>query len=225
VSPCLCGPYGDQRGFTIVEFLIAAAITAAVLGGTIVLASQMQRVYSTQLDDTTAEEEVRFALDWIAQALRNAGSNPYSLGSLATSCAGTGTFAAITMNPDGASPTDDSIRIQADINPPNGLLGGLTASADCGNDNGEDITIAFDAGEMVITREDNSGSDGPVVMTEPVIADLEFVYLNSARAVTADADLVAYVRVRVTGRSQAYNTLLGENTERTLETEVRVRTR
>ncbi|OFW01873.1 MAG: hypothetical protein A3I61_02465 [Acidobacteria bacterium RIFCSPLOWO2_02_FULL_68_18] len=215
----------DERGFTLVELMIAAAITAAVLGGTIVLASQLQQVYSTQLDDTTVEEEVRFALDWIAQTLRNAGSNPYALDSLAGSCAGAGTFAAIAMNPDGASPTDDSIRIQADINPPDGLLGGAAASLDCEDDNGEDITIAFDADEMVITREDMSGSDGPVVMTEPVIADLEFVYLNSARTVTTDPDLVTYVRVRVTGRSQAYNALLGENTETTLETEVRVRTR
>ena len=69
----------DIRGFTLVEFLIAMAITAAVLGGTVALASQIQRSYSTQLDDTTAEEEVRFALDWIAQALRNAGTNPYNI--------------------------------------------------------------------------------------------------------------------------------------------------
>ena len=30
------------------------------------LATQMQQAYSTQLDDATVEEEVRFSLDWIA---------------------------------------------------------------------------------------------------------------------------------------------------------------
>ena len=67
----------DARGFTLVEFMIAALITTAVLGGTVVLATQLQQGYSTQLDDVLVEQEARFALDWIARILRSAGSNPY----------------------------------------------------------------------------------------------------------------------------------------------------
>jgi hypothetical protein len=201
--------------------MIAAAIMTAVLGGTILLAAQLQQVYSTQLDDTTVEEEVRFALDWIGQALRNAGSNPYSITSLTTSCAATGTFQAIQMDPNGNG-DDDDIRIHADINPPNGLLAG--AAVVCNEEN-EDVTIALDPGNRWITREDNRGTAGAIVMTEPVISNLEFIYLNSSRNVTTNPDLVAFVRVRVTGRSQAFSSLLGDNTTTTLETEVRVRIR
>ena len=60
-------------------------------------------------------------------------------------------------------------------------------------------------------------------MTEPIITELEFTYLDSARNVTANADLIAYVQVQVTGRSKTYNTILGEYPETTLNTEVHVR--
>ena len=211
----------DERGFTLVEFLIAAAIMTAVLGGSVMLASQIQQAYSTQLDDSTVEEEVRFTLDWIAQALRNAGSNPYNIDSLATSCPAGGTFTELASDPN-ANMADDDIRIHADINPPNGLLGG--PSGNCLEKN-EDITIALDPVEMWITRHDNSMESAPVVMTEPVISGLEFIYLDSNRAVTTNPNQAAWVRVRVTGQPPSYSAQLGAGRTTTLETDVRVRTR
>ncbi|OFW14990.1 MAG: hypothetical protein A3F70_15650 [Acidobacteria bacterium RIFCSPLOWO2_12_FULL_67_14] len=213
----------DTRGFTLVEFLIAMAITAAVLGGTVALASQIQRSYSTQLDDTTAEEEVRFALDWISQALRNAGTNPYGIS--VSTCA-SAAFSAITLDPDGDG-DDDDVQIHADINPPDGLLGGQPgACGDPVNGAGEDVTIAYDPDELVITRQDNNADDDPVTMTEPVIGGLTFTYLNSARVATTDPDLVAYVQVAITARSQARTSIqAGEAAAYALTTEVRLRTR
>lgn len=194
----------DERGFTLVEFMIAAAIMTAVLGGTVMLATQMQQAYSTQLDDTTVEEEVRFSLDWIAQALRNAGSNPYSISPAL--------FVPINMSAGG-----ESITLLADINPPDGLTTGEN----------EDVTIAFDAGAMAITREDNNGVGGAEVMTEPVITGLLFTLFDSAGNALVDGQegLAAFVRVRVTGQSQAFSTFLGDGRTMVLETEVRVRTR
>ena len=192
----------DERGFTLVEFMIAAAIMTAVLGGTVMLATQMQQAYSTQLDDTTVEEEVRFSLDWIAQALRNAGSNPYTISP----------FTPIDVSADG-----ESITLLADINPPDGLTTGEN----------ENVTIAFDAGTMAITRDDNSAVGDPEVMTEPVISGLLFTLFDSAGNELDDGEegLATFVHVRVTGQSQAFNTLFGEGRTMTLETEVRVRTR
>ena len=192
----------DERGFTLVEFMIAAAIMTAVLGGTVMLASQMQQAYSTQLDDATVEEEVRFSLDWIAQALRNAGSNPYTISP----------FTPIDVSADG-----ESITLLADINPPDGLTTGEN----------ENVTIAFDAGAMAITRDDNSAVGDPEVMTEPVISGLLFTLFDSAGNALVDGQegLATFVHVRVTGQSQAFNTFLGEGRTMTLETEVRVRTR
>ena len=211
----------NERGFTLVEFLIAALITTAVLGGTVMLAAQLQQAYTTQLDDVTVEEEARFSLEWIEQALRNAGSNPYSIG--ASGCAAA-TFTAIGIDPDGDS-TNDDIRIHSDINPPNGLLGGVAAAC---NELNEDVTIAHDNVNLVITRNENNDVAGPVVMTEPVITNLLFTYLDSAGNVTANPNVVAYVRVTITGKSVPEQNLYDANdafTTTTLQTEVHIRTR
>lgn len=212
---------GDDRGFTLVEFMIAAFITTAVLGGTVMLASQLQQGYSTQLDDVLVEQEARFALDWITRILRSAGSNPYSLST--SPCPAVGTpFQAIRIDPDGDD-MDSDIRIQADVSPPNGILGGSVAGT-C-TEEGEDVTIAHDADALTITLDDNNTADGPEAMTEPIITELEFTYLDSGRNVTTNTDLIAYIGVQVTGRSKTYNTILGEYPETTLNTEVHVRTR
>lgn len=211
----------SEGGFTLIEFLIAALVTTAVLGGTVMLASQLQQAYTTQLDDVAVEEEARFSLDWIEQALRNAGSNPYGIA--ASGCAAA-TFAAIEMDPDGNGDNDD-IRVHADINPPNGLLGGVAGTCDEPN---EDITIAYDAADLVITRQDNNLDMDPVAMTEPVITELLFTYLNSSRTVTANPNLASYVHVRVTGQSLVKQQLYDADTAfttTTLETEVHIRTR
>jgi pilin/secretion family protein with methylation motif len=210
----------DGRGFTLIEFMIACLITTAVLGGTVMLASQLQQGYATQLDDVVVEQEVRFALDWITRILRSAGSNPYSINTSPCPSAGT-PFQAIRLDPDGDG-MDDDIRIQADISPPNGILGGDVAGC---TEEGEDITIAHDEDALTITREDNNIDDAPQPMTEPIITELEFTYLDSGRNATANVDLIAYVQVQITGRSKTYNTILGEYPETSLNTEVHIRTR
>lgn len=198
-SPCLRGPSRSERGFTIVEFMIAAAIMAAVLSGTVMLATQMQQLYSTQLEDATVEEEVRFSLDWIAQTLRNAASNPYSIGA----------FVPIDVNADGSQ-----ITLLADINPPDGDT----------TDEGEDLTIGVE--DNMLKRTDNN-TLAEELMTEPVISAVLFTLFDSSGTELGDGEegATAYVRVRVTGRSQVTNTLLGDNAESVLETEVRLRTR
>ena len=211
----------DARGFTLVEFMIAALITTAVLGGTVLLATQVQQGYTTQLDDVLVEQEVRYTLDWIARILRSAGSNPYSIST--SPCPDIGTpFEPIRIDPNGNG-QDDDIRIQADISPPNGILGGDVAGT-C-TEEGEDVTIALDPDALTITLQDNNTDDAPEAMTEPIITNLEFTYLNSARNVTTNPNLIAYVQVEVTGRSKAYNEILKKFPEATLSTEVHIRAR
>ena len=211
----------DARGFTLVEFMIACLITTAVLGGTVMLASQLQQGYSTQLDDVLVEQEVRYALDWITRILRSAGSNPYGVETSPCPVVGT-PFQEIRLDPDGDG-MDNDIRIQADVSPPNGILGGNVAGT-C-TEEGEDVTIAHDADASTITLQDNNIDDAPEAMTEPIITELEFRYLDSARNVTDDADLIAFVQVQVTGRSKTFNTILGQHPETTLNTEVHIRIR
>ena len=196
----------SEGGFTLVEFMIAAALTSVVLGSTMMLATQIQQAYDTQLDDATAEQEARYALEWIARDLRSAGSDPYLIIPAAQE---------VWIDPNGGADGDDSIRFQADINPPDGLLA-----------DGEDLTIAFDAANNVITREDSlAANPAAVAMTEPIVTDLSFTLLDAARNATANAQLVAYVQVQVTVQSRARNANTGAFTTSTLGTEVRLRTR
>jgi len=215
-----------EGGFTIIEFMIAAAIMTAVLGGTVMLATQLQRAFNSELDDTTVQQEARFTLDWIAQALRNAGSNPYDIEDLTGSCLGAPGMFGNPAGPDayasGIQIVPNGIRIHADINPPDGLLSGAAGFCEA---SGEDITIVLDAGAKVITRDDNGDVAGPETMTEPIFTALLFTYFDSLHVATANSDQIAYVHVALTGQSLAQNMTTGGNTTSTLETEVRLRTK
>jgi prepilin-type N-terminal cleavage/methylation domain-containing protein len=194
-----------EQGFTLVEFMIAALIMSFVLGGTVMLAMQMQQAYSTSLDDAGLEQEARYALDWIARDIRSAGSDAYYQ---------LDADQEFFIDPNGGGTPDDSIRIQADINPANGVIDG----------DGEDITIALDTANRVITREDtNAGLTED--MTDAIFTGLQFTFLDSTRTVTVDPENVAYVRVQVTAQSRAWNSNLGAFPTSTLSTEVRLRTR
>ena len=199
--------------------MIAMAITTAVLGATVALATQLQQTFSTELDDVAMEEEGRFALDWIARILRSAGSNPYSIA--ISPCPEADTpFQALRLDPNGNGLQDD-VRVQADINPPNGLL--IGSVGDC-SEEGEDVTIAHDPDTRTITKQDHANEE-IVAMTEPIFNELNFTYLDSDRMVTENAAAVAYVQIRVTGQSKARDPITAQYTPSSLETEVRLRTR
>jgi len=195
----IASPKGEA-GFTLLEFLIAMAITTVVLGATVGLAATIQQAYTSDLDDVAIEQEVRYSLDWIARYLRSAGSNPYS-------CA---VFQSIWVDPNGNG-DDDDVRVQADINPPDG---------DC-TDSEEDVTIALDPVARVITLDTGAGA---VAMTDPVITNLQFTYLDSSHNPTAAEAQIAYVVIAVTGQSKGRDTNTGF-TQFTLSSEVRIRTR
>jgi prepilin-type N-terminal cleavage/methylation domain-containing protein len=199
-------PDVGEGGFTLVEFMIAAAIMTIVLGGTVMLATQIQQAYGTQLDDVAVEQEARYALDWIARDLRSAASDPYTI---------IPNNQEVWIDPNAGADPDDSIRVQADVNPPDGDIA----------DERENITIAIDSVNRVITRRDHAVDVAGVAMTEAIFTDLRFTHLNAARVATAVPELVAYVQVQVTAQSRARNPFTGTFTSSTLATEVRLRTR
>ena len=184
-----------QRGFSLIELLIATLVGSAMLGAALLITDQVSRGYTSQLDGAMVQEEARFALDWIEEALRSAGSNPYGIA--ASNCPAAGTaFLAIRRDPNGNAVMDD-IRIQADVNPPNALLGGLAAA--CGEP-GEDITIAHDPAAQAITVVDNNLGGAPTPMTDGLITQLQFTHLDASRVVTANENAIAFVQVAVTAQ-------------------------
>lgn len=210
----------DERGFTLMELMVATTVSLLVLGGAVMLTTQVQNGYRRQVEDSTAIQEARYALDWIGRLLRGAGNNAYNV--LATECPEADTpIDGIFIDPDGDG-VDDDIRIQADSNPPDGVFGGTAGSCTQAN---EDVTISFDAANNVIVFRDNNLGGDATVRTDRVIEDLLFIYRDPERNVTTENAAVAYVEVRVTVRTRTIDAAANSPAMRTLTQEFRVRGR
>ena len=211
----------NDRGFTLIELLVASTITMVVLGGAVAITSQIQQSYRRQIEDAAAEQEGRYALDWISRLIRAAGNNPYS--QVTTACPAAGTpYAAITFNPNAAA-TDNNIRLMTDSNPPDGWIGGSGVGF-CTQAN-EDVTISYDADTRSIMFLDNNLGGAASIRTDAVIDGLNFVYRDSDHNVTADEDDVIYVETQIRVRTRTIDAASGEPVTRLLTQEVRIRGR
>jgi prepilin-type N-terminal cleavage/methylation domain-containing protein len=211
------------RGFSLVELVIVMAISSVILGSAVMIASGVQRTAGHQLDDAAVQQEARYALGWIRQTLASAGSNPYRV--TTSACPSSGTpFAPIRLDPNGNGLQDD-IRVQSDINPPNGVLLGLSGAC---TEEGEDVTIALDLSAGLagpLTRLDRARETTAVPVTDGIFTELAFSYLTQSRTATTNPSAIAYIRVALTGRSRAPNPLTGAFTAFTFNSEVRLRSR
>jgi prepilin-type N-terminal cleavage/methylation domain-containing protein len=212
---------GSEGGFTLIEFMIASLVMAIVLGSTVGLATQIQQAFQADMDDAAVQQEARFALEWISRELRSAASDPYNAVLPGQE---------IWIDPNAGADNNDSIRFQADISgatpdlPPDGII----------DDPGENVTIALDAANRVITRDDANAGGGAVAMTDAIFTDLSFTPLNDAGVATANPSLVSSVRVSVTAESRGRNIRTFNTTDQdsrarpgftrfTLTTQVRLR--
>lgn len=202
------------------ELLVAMTVSVIVLGGAVAITSQVQTGYRRQIEDAVAEQEARYALEWIGRYIRAAGNN--SAGAAASGvCPSDPTpFAAIRLDPD-ADGVDDDIRIQSDVNPPDGLIGGNAATG-CDQAN-EDVTISLDDQNDTIVFFDNNLGGDVSTRTDNVIEDLRFIYRDMDRNVTADPAQIVSVETRITVRSRTLDPSTGEPRTRVLSMEVSVR--
>jgi Tfp pilus assembly protein PilW len=211
----------DERGFSLVDMLVGTAIAVVVLTMAIMMARDLERAYAAQMDDAGAREEAQYAVDWIEQMLRSAGSNPYTIGTSPCPTAGT-LFQPIRLDPN-LNLVNDDIRLNSDVNPPNGRLGG--AAGACTESN-EDVTIAYDAQNRTITlRDNNTGGGQSLPMTDTLITGLLYTYLDSNRVVTTNPNAIAFVRIAVTAQSRTRDPRTRQFPTYTVTGEVRVRAR
>jgi Tfp pilus assembly protein PilW len=208
----------DERGFSMIELMIAMLVSMVVLGSAASVISAVQNTYAHQMDDATVEQEARFAMDWIRRTIEQAGSNPYSVSVSQCPSANTA-FQAIRMDPDGDGQPDD-IRVQADVGIPDGLIVGSAGSCTQAD---EDVTIAHDAAASTITRFDRGVDGAPVGWTDNVFTGLQFQYLDSTMTPTAFAGAVRVVRVTITGRSRSARPGASQGTTFTLESDIRLK--
>ncbi|HYB95469.1 MAG TPA: prepilin-type N-terminal cleavage/methylation domain-containing protein [Vicinamibacterales bacterium] len=214
-------PLRNERGFSLIELLVASVVTMVVLGGAVALTSQIQNGYRRQLEDSAAEQEARYALDWIGRYIRSADHNPFTQALSECPVAGTA-VAGVQMNPDGDA-EDDDIRLMTDANPPDGYFGG-TAATGCQQAH-EDVTISLDEETNTIVFLDNNTGGAVSTRTDTVIEDLNFVYRDSGRAITANAASVFYIEIQITVRTRTIDVASGQPMTRTLTSEVRLRSR
>lgn len=221
MTPCpRSGRLAAERGFTLVELLVASGVSVIILGGAVALTSQMQEGYRRQIEASAAEQEGRYALEWIGKLIRGADNNPFNV--VSTDCPTAGTaYAAIRFDPDGDL-VDNDIRLQTDSNPPDGQVGGVLGACDQAN---EDVTITLDAANDVILFYDENLGVPASIRTDAVIEDLHFIYRDAAHAVTAISANVRYVDVQITIRTRTVDSSSGAPLTRVLSSEVRVRSR
>ncbi len=210
----------DSRGFTLAELLVSMAIGSLVIGSAMLLTGQMQKSYGSQIDGAAVQQEARYAMDWISRALLSAGSNPTRITVAACPVSGTA-FRAIRRDPN-ADGVNNDVRIHADINPPNGLLGGLAGAC---NETGEIVTIAHNVANRTITRQDHSVDAAAVSMSDTVITQLLFQYFRANGTVAATDDAVAVVRVTITARTPAVDAYTNQPVTFTTSNDVRMRSR
>jgi Tfp pilus assembly protein PilW len=211
----------SEDGFTLVELLIAASLSLVIVGTAIAIAADVQRAHGHALEDASAQQEARYALDWIARAIATAGNNAYGINPAAAPTCGGVPLAALYPDPNGDGMHDD-LRVLADINPPNGVLVGDGSTCD---ESGEDVTIAIDRTDRVITRRDRAADTGALPATDTVFADLRFTYFTADRTETTAAGEIAIVRVAVTAQSRARHPITGAFTRFTYQRAIRLRSR
>lgn len=217
----------DENGFTLIELLVSSVVTVIVLGSAVALSSQIQNGYRRQMEDAVAEQEGRYALDWINRYIRAADNDPYAAPTSDCPVAGT-VFEGIQFDPDDDD-IDNDIRVQTDAHPPDGRLGGPDAAGDCTQAD-EDVTISLDAANDTIVFLDNNLGGAVATRTDNVIEDLRFLYYDSVHAPIDPlagglAANVRYVETRITIRTRTIDSSTGLPVMRTLSSEVRVRSR
>lgn len=217
----------SDRGFTLIELLVATMTMVVVLGAAVALTQQVQNGYRRQLEDSAAEQEGRYALDWIGRYLRSAANNPYAR--VTSNCPAVNTaIAGIVFDPDNDN-IDDDVRIMTDANPPDGLFGGVGGAGTCTQAN-EDVTISHDDGANTVVFLDNNTGGAVSTRTDTVIEQLRFVFRDSNRAVVdtlnqANAANVVWVETQIRIRTRTIDVASGNPLSRWIKLEVRVRSR
>lgn len=213
----------NERGFTLAELMVATLITTLVLGGAVMMTSQVQQSFRRQIEDSAGEQEGRYALEWVSRLIRAAGNNPFALplaagGTAACPVAGT-PYSWVMMDPD-ADGINNDVRLQADNNPPDGILGGTGCDQRM-----EDVTVSYDPVTSSIRFLDNNIGGGGEVRTDAVIEDLLFVFKDVNHDVTLNPINVVYVETQITVRTRAIDPATGLPETRLLTQEVRLRGR
>jgi type IV pilus assembly protein PilW len=177
----LChGIHSRPYGFSLVELLIAMAISLLLLGAIYSVFTFHNKTFSHQEQIVDMLQNVRMEMDTMSREVRMAGYDPTGVNSDPNPA---NNFSGITV--------DLSLfQIQADLNG-NGTIDNTS------QENPENIVYAFDAANKRITR--NIGA-GPQSFIDDVDS-FTFEYLDGNGNGTPISSAVRQVRLKITGRT------------------------
>ena len=178
-------PEPTVDGFTMIELLISTLVLSIALAILTSILVTAQTGYLEQRQLMEIQTDAVAALDNIGRLVRMAGSNPNNISNLV----------ALDPDPDNNN-VFDSIHVQADWNPADGVL----------DDAYEDVTFTT-SNDVLMIQESNAGS---VPYLEGISA-LSFAFLDGAGVVIGNpetnvADIVA-IRITLTARTVGTNTM------------------
>jgi len=168
---------GRRGGFSLIELLVAMAVSLVILGAMYSVFIGQNRTFSNQESIVDVQQSVRAGMDMIVREVGMAGYDPVRV-NVDSSTANN--FNGVTVNAL-------QLQIKADLNG-NGVI-------DTSNE--ETVVYAFDAANKRITR--TIGSD-----TQPFVENVEsftFEYLDGDGNVTATLANVRRIRITITGRT------------------------
>ena len=174
-------PSRRDAGFTLAELLISTIIVLITLGITTTAIVATQRNYAAQRERLETGNQARTAMDAMTRLIRMSGSNPLNMA-----------LTPLSVDPD-VNNQYDSIRIQSDWNPADGVL----------DDPYEDITFSVVGGQLV---KQEPGDPGPVLFAEH-IQGMTFTYRDTNEVpitnAVALASRIAFVTIQLRTQSTA----------------------
>jgi len=193
----------SERGLSLIELLIALAVTSILLVGIFNIFLSQHRTYMAQDQIVEMQENVRAALDIMLRDIRMAGYDPTEAGGM-----------GIT-NIDEAIP---SLSFTADINE-NGVIGA--------SESNEDITYRYDANNLVIRRKSTTNDNLLPLVSN--IQSLNFRYFDENGNLLpspVSAANVRIVEISITSRASNPDPYYSQNSgfrTRTLTSKVNLR--
>jgi prepilin-type N-terminal cleavage/methylation domain-containing protein len=175
MTPPAPAPGRDERGFTLVELLIACATLGILLAGAVMAVQAGLATSRVGTGKVEAAQNVRTALERMVREIRTAGYDPRAAN-----------FSAVTAQ------TGSSVTIQLDRNG-NGVIDAPAAPCDA---NGEQVRFQL-VGSQIVRSSDPGNAGCDQALADGVVS-LAFTYLDATGVVTGTAAAVRTVTIAVT---------------------------
>jgi Tfp pilus assembly protein PilW len=179
--------YRCQRGVTVAELLVTAAVIGVIMAGLFSLLLSGQHSFRSGVNRAEAQQNARLVLNRMVQDIRTAGFDPKN----------TQSFAAVTALPSGTG-----FVLRNDWSGDGVIQTAGTTTVD-GVEHGEQITYTFSSGTL--TRQE-TGLDASAVTVTTSINSVTVQYLDASDTAVstpsgADASLIRTVVLDITTNS------------------------